>query len=387
MGAGEVVLVSGEPGIGKSRLISTFLRTVANEPQIRLRHFCSPHHEESPLHPVISWLESAASFEGEDTATERREKLSHLLIPSGPSPEELLLFEQLLSIAPDSSEPIPDVNPKERKARTLAALVRQLYAIAEKQPVLIIWEDIHWIDPTSRELLDLLIANSSELSLLLVVTFRPEFAPPWIAQANVTTIVLNRLRRQENVDLIKAVSGGKTFPDELVIQMLERTDGVPLFVEELTKSLLESGVLREKDNSLILAQALPPRAIPLSLHALLLARLDRRNNVREVAQIAAAIGREFSYDLLAKVGDLPADTLNIGLDQLQEAGLIFARGLRPTATYSFKHALVQDAAYSTLLKSRRQRSTHELPQFLSENTPKFQNGNPKLSPVMPRRPE
>jgi predicted ATPase len=217
-----------------------------------------------------------------------------------------------------------------------------------------IFEDAHWIDPTSRELLDLNVECVRSLPVLMIVTFRPEFQPPWTGQPQVSMVALNRLDRSDRIALVAQIAGGKALPDEIVAQIVDRTDGVPLFVEELTKSILESGLLREETGRYVLDGALPPFAIPTTLHASLLARLDRLASVRLVAQIGAAIGREFSYLLLRTVSRLPEDELRAALSRLVASELVFQRGMPPDAVYSFKHALVQDAAHDSLLRSARQ---------------------------------
>jgi predicted ATPase len=253
-----------------------------------------------------------------------------------------------------------------QKRRTLQALVDQLAGLAARQPVLALYEDVHWIDPSTLELLGLVIERIQRLPVLVLLTFRPEFQPPWTGQAHVTTLTMSRLGRRQGADLVARVTGDKPLPAEVVEQIVARTDGVPLFVEELTKTVLESGLLRDAGDHYELTGPLPPLAIPTTLHDSLMARLDRLAPVKEVAQLGAVVGREFSHELLAAVSPLPAAKLSEALDQLVNSELVFRRGRPPDATYSFKHALVQDAAYQSLLKSKRQQLHGRIARVLEE---------------------
>ena len=259
----------------------------------------------------------------------------------------------LLSLPPNDRYRLPELSPQKRKEMTLAALLAQLDGLAARQPVFVIFEDVHWADPTSLELLTVTLEQVPRLRVLLLITARPEFTPPWPGHAHVTTVSLTRLNRRNGAALIERVTAGKTLPEEVMDQILARTDGVPLFVEELTKTVLETGLLQERDDHYVLNRPLPSMAIPTTLHASLMARLDRLAPVREVAQIGAVVGREFSYELLNTVAGLPREKLEEALAQLVRSELIFCRGEIPQAIYTFKHALVRDAAYSGLLKSRR----------------------------------
>ena len=296
-GEGRVVVLIGEPGIGKSRLAQAMLEELAGEPHTRLRYFCSPHHQASALHPFITQLEHTAGFSREDMPEARLAKLEALLARSSAGAEEIGFIAERLSIPTGDKYPLPDLTPQRRKEKTFEALLAQLARLAARQPVLMLFEDAHWIDPTSLELLTLTVARASTLPLLLLVTARPEFTPPWPADAHVTMQALGRLGRREGATLVERSAGGKALPAEILEQILARTDGVPLFLEELTKTIIESGLLREEDGHYALDGALPPLAIPTTLHDSLMARLDRLAPVREVAQIGAAIGREFSYPL------------------------------------------------------------------------------------------
>ena len=377
-GEGRVVVLIGEPGIGKSRLAQAMLQRLGGEPQTRLRYFCSPHHQASALHPFITQLEHAAGFNREDMAEARLAKLEALLARSHAGAEEIGFIAERMSIPTGDKYPLPDLTPQRRKEKTFEALLAQLARLAAQQPVLMLFEDAHWIDPTSLELLTLTVARASRLPLLLLVTARPEFSPPWPADAHVTMLPLARLGRREGMTLVERSAGGKALPAEILEQVLARTDGVPLFLEELTKTIIESGLLREEDGRYALDGALPPRAIPTTLHDSLMARLDRLAPVREVAQIGAAIGREFSYPLLSAVAQQPDDRLKEALDQLVRAELVFARGEVPQTIYIFKHALVQEAAYAGLLRERRRQLHARIARALEGAFPEVAETQPEL---------
>jgi class 3 adenylate cyclase len=297
-GDGQIVLLSGEAGIGKSRLAAALEERLHAEPHLRLRFFCSPHHQDSPLFPFIEQLGRAAGFARDETAATRMEKLEGMLAGVMPLDEDVVLLADLLSLQASTSYSLANLNPRQKKQRTFGALLRQLEGLVHQHPILMVFEDAHWIDPTSRELLDLTVERLCTLPVLLIVTFRPEFEPPWTGQPQVTMLTLNRLDRRDRCVLVQQVAGGKELPEEVVTQIADRTDGVPLFVEELTKGVLESGVLRESAERYVLDRALPAFAIPTTLHDSLMERLDRLAPVRRLAQIGAAIGRQFSYALL-----------------------------------------------------------------------------------------
>jgi len=330
-GDGQVVLISGEPGIGKSRLVAALAERLRAEPHLPLCYFCSPYYQNSALYPFIDQLSRAAGFTPDTSPAVRLEKLEGLLSRAAPLDEDAALIADLLSLPASDRHPLPNFSPQRKKERTLEALLRQLDGLTRQQPVIMVFEDAHWIDPTSRELLDLTVERVGNRPVLLIVTFRPEFQPPWTGQPQVTTLALNRLDRRDRAVLVERIAG-KALPDEVVAQIADRTDGIPLFVEELTKSVLENGV--------------PLVGIPTTLHDSLMSRLDRLSSVRRVAQIGAAIGREFSYGLLRVVSRLPEDELQTALARLVASELVFQRGTPPDAIYSFKHALVQDAAHA-----------------------------------------
>jgi predicted ATPase/class 3 adenylate cyclase len=353
-GEGCVVLISGEPGIGKSRIVESIVERLSNEPHTRLRHFCSPHHQDSALYPTITRLERAAEFRREDTAEQRLAKLERVLCQATDDLSEAVpLLAALLSIPTGDRYPPLNLTPKKQKEKTFHALVAQVEGLAAKRPVLMVSEDVHWKDPTSLELLDLTVDRVASLSVLLIITYRPEFIPPWTGRSHVTLLSLNRLPLRHRTEMITHVTGGKVLPKEIANQIIDRTDGIPLFIEELTKAVVESGVLMETGDGYRVVGPVAPLAIPTTLHASLLARLDRLAPTREVAQTAAALGRKFTYELISAVTTMSKPQLDDALAQLVTAELIFQRGTPPDAEYTFKHALVQDAAYSTLLRSRR----------------------------------
>jgi class 3 adenylate cyclase/predicted ATPase len=369
-GDGQVVLLSGEPGIGKSRVVRTLRERLGDEPHTALSNYCSPHHINSALHPVIDLLERAVQFNRDDSPEERLAKLEAMLGRSSDRLNEVVpLLAALLGVPTGERYPALSLPPEVQKRRTLQALVDQLVGLAARQPVLALYDDVHWIDPSTLELLGLVIERIRRLPVLVLLTFRPEFQPPWTGQAHVTTLTMSRLGRRQGADLVARVTGDKPLPAEVVEQIVARTDGVPLFVEELTKTVLESGLLRDAGDHYELAGPLPPLAIPATLHDSLMARLDRLAPVKEVAQIGAVIGREFSHELLGAVSPLSADKLGDALDQLVNSELVFRRGVPPEATYTFKHALVQDAAYQSLLKSKRQELHARIARVLAQHFP------------------
>jgi predicted ATPase len=336
-GEGRVLLLVGEAGIGKSRLTRALLEALASEPHLRLRYFCSPHHRDSALFPVISQLEHAAGFLRDDTAEQKLEKLDAVLARAAAAPEAVDLIADLLSLP--ARYPAPELSPQQRKEKTLAALLAQLDGLAREQPVLMLFEDLHWIDPTSLELLTAIVDRVQRLPVLVLSTSRPEFTPPWPSHAHVTALSLTRLSRRECVALVGRITEGKPLPEEVLEQILARTDGVPLFIEELTRTVIESGMLIDRGDRYAMAGPLPSLAIPTTLHDSLTARLDRLAPVKEVAQIAACIGRDFDYDLLAAASGSPEDSLCSALEALRHAELIIPRGLA-AERYSFRHALV-----------------------------------------------
>lgn len=345
-GEGQVVLLSGEAGIGKSRLSAALMEDIAAERHTRLRYFCSPQHTDSAFYPLIGQLERAAGFTHGDTAQIKLDKLDALLGQTSTSRQDVALLAEMLSLPNDGRYPTQEPVPEQRRQKTLEALGVQLETLAGSSPVLLIFEDAHWGDPTSLEAFGRMVERIASLRALLIVTFRPEFEPPWIGQPHVTALALNRLGHREVDTMIDRVIGNKLLPTDIRKDIIERTDGVPLFVEEMTKAVLEA-------MQTAAAVPSPGLAVPASLHASLMARLDRLGLAKEVAQIGAAVGREFSHALLAAVVRKPEAELGFELDRLIRAGLLFRQGTPPHATYLFKHALVQDAAYGTLLRQSR----------------------------------
>ena len=334
-GEGCVVVLTGQPGIGKSHIALALQERLQAEPHITLRHFCSAHHTNSALHPFIGQLERAARFERSDSPAEKFAKLEALLVRSGADADRVVApLATLLSLPPNDRYRLPELSPQKLKEMMLAALSAQLDGLAAQQPVFIIFEDVHWADPTSLELLTGTLEQVQRLPVLLLITARPEFTPPWPGHAHVTTVSLTRLNRRNGAALIERVTAGKTLPEEVMDQILARTDGVPLFVEELTKAVLETGLLQERDGHYVLSRPLPSMAIPTTLNASLMARLDRLAPVREVAQIGAVVGREFSYELLSTVAGLPKERLEEALAQLVRSELVFCRGEVPQAVYT-----------------------------------------------------
>jgi class 3 adenylate cyclase len=350
-GEGRVVLLSGEPGIGKSRLTAALSEHIGSEPHTRLRFFCSPHHQNSALYPFIAQLERAAGFAREDTVEARLGKLRVSLARGTRDNDDIALLSELLSLP--SSAPEFNLSPQRKRERLFEALLNLLEAEAQHRPVLMVFEDAQWGDPTSRELLDLTVDRVRRLSVLVVITFRPEFQPPWGGRAQVTSLSLNRLSEGDGEVLVRKLAGSAALATDIIAEIAERADGVPLFVEELTKAVLESATQGDRVAAVLESAALTAQSVPANLHASLMARLDRLGPAaKEIAQIGAVLGREFAYELMEPVAQRPEKELRATLDQLSDAGLLFCRGTAPHASYLFKHALVQDAAYSTLLRGR-----------------------------------
>jgi class 3 adenylate cyclase len=351
-GEGQVVLLSGEAGIGKSRLTAALLERLAAEPHTRLRYFCSPQRTDSALYPIISQMERAAGFTHEDTAKAKLDKLDAVLAQTSTPIQDAAIFAEMLSVANDGRYPALDLAPEERRQRTQEALTAQLAGLTRQRPLLMIVEDAHWIDPTSLEVFGRTVDRIKTLPVLLIVTFRPEFNAPWAGRSHVTSLALNRLGERETAAIIARLVGNKELPADVMAEIVERTDGIPLFVEEMTKAMLEAGS-EDEARQTAAAMPSPALAVPASLHASLMARLDRLGPAKDVAQIGATIGREFSHALLAAVVHKPEAEVLSALDRLVAAELVFRQGVPPYATYLFKHALVQDVSYGTLLREPR----------------------------------
>ena len=376
-GQGQVVLLSGEPGIGKSRLTAALLERLAEEPHTRLRYFCSPQHTDSPLYPIISQMERAAGFAHDDTAEAKLDKLDALLAHIFTPRQDAALIAEMLSLPNDGRYPTLELAALQRRQKTLEALTAQLEALSRSNPVLMMFEDVHWSDPTSLEALGRTVGRIRTLSVLLIVAYRPEFAPPWIGQPHVTALTINRLGDWEIAAMIDLVTGNKPLPATIRLDIIERTDGIPLFAEEMTKSVLEAGSEEEAQRTAanVLSTTL---VVPASLHASLMARLDRLGPAKEVAQIGAAIGREFSHALMAAVTHKAEGELQSALDRLMAAGLLFRQGAPPHATYLFKHALVRDAAYGTLLREPRRALHASIAETLKNQVAEIAQSQPEL---------
>jgi len=351
-GEGQVVLLSGEAGIGKSRLTAALMERLTTEPHTRLRYFCSPQHTDSAFFPIIGQMERAAGFTHADTVQVKLDKLDAVLALSSTSKQDAALFAEMLPLPNDGRYPTLEMTPQQRRQKTLEALTAQLEALSHQKPVLMIFEDAHWADPTSLEAFGRAVDRIRTLGVLLIVTYRPEFEPPWIGRPHATALILNRLGDREIAAIIDSVTGNKLLSPSVRQDIIERTDGIPLFVEEMTKAVLEAES-EDAARQTVAAVASPALAVPASLHASLMARLDRLGSAKDVAQIGAVMGREFSHALLAAVTCRPETELQSALDRLIEASLLFRQGVPPHATYMFKHALVQDAAYGTLLREPR----------------------------------
>ncbi len=378
-GDGQVVLIAGEAGIGKSRLLRALREKLAGEPHFALSHFCSAYHTNSMLHPVVAQLERAAGFASHDESADRLAKLEALLAQGAEQVDEAApLVAALLGVPTDDRYPALNLSPQRQKQRTFEVLIEQLAGLARERPVLALYEDLNWADPSTLELLDMVVERARVLPVLVVIAHRPQFSPQWSGQAHVTALPLNRLGRRQGAAMALRVTVGKALPTEILDQIQERTDGVPLFLEELTRTMLESGLMTDAGDHYELTGPLPPLAIPTNLHDSLMARLDRLAPVKELAQIGAVIGREFSHELLAAVADRPQEQLESWLDQLVGSELVFRRGSPPDATYSFKHALVKDAAYQSLLKSRRQQLHARVAQVFEDRFPGVVETQPEL---------
>jgi predicted ATPase len=378
MGTGQVVILMGEPGIGKSRMTQAIQDRLRGEAHTRLRYFCSPHHQSSALYPFIAQLERAAGFGRDDTPETKLAKLATVLGQATDRLQEIGLIAELLSVPTAGRYPVPPLSPQKRKEAILEALLAQVAGLAAHRPILMLFEDVHWIDPSSLELLSLAVERVATQRVLLVITARPEFTVPWPSNSHIMMLALTRLAPHDGTTLIQQVAGNRTLPDEVMNQLLSRTDGVPLFIEELTRTVLESGLLHEESGAFVLTRPLPLFAIPTTLHASLLARLDRLATARAVAQVGAALGRQFSHELIAAVAQMPEPQLCDSLEQLAASALIYRQGRPPAAEYTFKHALVQDAAYSTLLRSQRRQLHARIAATLEGQFPPVAAGQPEI---------
>lgn len=378
-GEGQVVLLSGEAGIGKSRLVQALDEALEVGAVHKLRYQCLAYFANSPLYPVTRQIELAAGITRSMEETERLERLRKLLSAETPGqPDAVPLFAALLGLAPAGDARPPDVPAARLKQLTQAALVEQLRTRAGSAPVLLVVEDAHWIDPTTLELLDLLVSAIAGLPVLMIVTFRPEFKPSWVGYSHVTHLALNRLSRRQCHQIVSNITGGKALPDELQQLLIARTDGIPLFVEEHTRMLLESGLLREEGSRYFLTRQLPELAIPSSLQDALMARLDRVAGTKELAQLCAVLGREVPHELVSAL--LPGDEASLcaRMDALVAAGLLLKSSGESKSIYSFRHALIQDAAYNSMLRTTRQKAHSTVARVLREQFPQRVASQPEI---------
>jgi class 3 adenylate cyclase/predicted ATPase len=376
-GEGQVALLSGEAGIGKSRLAEALMERLAGEQHTRLRYFCSPQHTDSAFHPILSQLERAAGFTHDDGLRTKLDKLDAALLQTSTSREHAALLAEMLSLPNDGRYPSLDLTAPQRRQKTFEALVSQVEALTRQSPVVMILEDAHWADPTSLEAFGRTVDRVAGLRALLVVTFRPEFEAPWVGRPHVTTRTINRLAQRDSDVMIDRVAGNRPIPASVRQDILDRADGIPLFVEEMTKAVLEAESEGEARRT-VAAVPSPALAVPASLHASLMARLDRLGSAKEIAQIGASIGREFSHALLTSVARKPEAELASELDRLVAASLLFRQGAPPHATYLFKHALVQDAAYGTLLREPRRAFHARIAEAIEDQFPEIAERQPEL---------
>jgi class 3 adenylate cyclase len=379
-GQGQVVLLSGEAGIGKSRLVQVLKAHVAGTAYTRAEHRCSPYHTHSMLYPLIDLWERMLANDHHETPHDKLSRLERILSQYRlPMDENVPLMAALLSLSlPADRYPPLTLSPQRQRQRTMEVLVALLLDLAERQPVLFVMEDLHWADPSTLEFLGMLIDQIPTAPILTLLIARPAFQQPWGNRSYLTQVTLNRLTGPHIEHIVMRITGGKPLPAEVVQQIVAKTDGVPLFVEELTKTVLESGVLRETPESYELTDPLPPLAIPATLHDSLMARLDRLVTAKGIAQLGATIGRQFGYALLRDVAQLDDGTLQRELERLVAAELLYQRGVPPQATYLFKHALIQDAAYQSLLKRTRQQVHQRIAQALADHFPETVETQPEL---------
>jgi DNA-binding response OmpR family regulator/class 3 adenylate cyclase/predicted ATPase len=377
-GEGQVALLCGEAGIGKSRVCEVFLGRIIAEPHVTMRYQCELHHANSPFYPIINQLELAANFKPGDAPKVKLGKLESVLSEAGAATTaDIRSCAALLSI-PTGEFPSPGETPQQQKDFTIGMLIRHILGLARTRPVVVELADAHWADSNTLKLFSRIIASIRTAQVFVLMSFRPEFFPQWLDEPHVTMLRLDRLGRERTEAIITDIAGQKTLSPEMYTLIINKTDGVPLFVEELTKSVLESGVDQNSGDRLITPSVSPPLAIPTTLLGSLIARLDRLGPVKEIAQIGATIGREFSYRLLAAVAPISGGSLDAALAQLVAPELIFIRGEPPDSTYVFKHALVQDAAYSTLVRAKRQQLHRRIADALEEGFPETIENKPEL---------
>ncbi len=378
-GDGQVVLLCGEPGIGKSRIMQAIREELGSGAAVTIRCQCSPYHTGSPLHPVVEHLKRAARLDDDDGTGSRLDRLEQIVDPEHRlGAHRLALFANLVSLPSGERYPHVPAEPDVLRERTLEAILASLEDIATRQPLLVLFEDVHWADPTTMEFIGALVERIVRWPAMLMITFRPEFSPPWAGEAHVSLLTLKRLDRHQCHSIVTALAGGRSLPEELHRQILERTDGVPLFVEELTRTIIESGLLVEREEAYELAGSLEPTDIPATLRDSLMARLDQLDDAKSLAQVGAVIGREFSESLLTAVSGLSREAARTAMERLGASQLVFPRGSGLRTTYVFKHALVRDAAYSSLLKSRRRALHGRIAEVLCEQFGDIAGSQPEL---------
>ncbi len=376
---GQAVLIAGEAGLGKSRLLQAFRERLADTPHSWLECRCTPYTEGSAFHPLIELVEQGLGFKPDDDPETRLRRLEGGIERAGLSvPDVVPLIAALLSLPLPERYPPLRQSPELQRKQTMEALVAWTLALAEQQPLVMLYEDLHWCDPSSVELLGLLLAQIPTAQVLTLLTFRPAFVPPWPARSHLTPLAVNRLSRRQATHMIGGMTRGVPLPGTVVERIVERADGVPLFVEELTKMVLESDLVAVQGGRYELTGPLTDLAIPSTLQDSLMARLDRLDAGKEVAQLGAALGREFPYELLRSVSLLEEPRLHAGLAQLVDAELLYQRGAPPAATYTFKHALIQETAYQSLLKSVRQQLHARIAEVLEERFPERVAAEPEV---------
>jgi predicted ATPase len=374
---GQVVLLSGEAGIGKSRLTVMLMQHLAGERHLRLRYFCSPQHTDSAFYPIIGQIERAAGFAHNDPLKAKLDKLDAMLARTATPIEDAALFAEVLSLPNDGRYPSCELTPQQLRQRALEALTAQAARLARQAPVLMIFEDAHWADPTSLEVVSRIVERIKLLPVLTVITFRPEFKSPWAGYSHVTSVAIDRLGKCEVAAMVARLVGNKELPADVTAEILDRSDGIPLFVEEITKAVLEAKGEVEARRT-VAAIPSPALSVPASLHASLMARLDRLGSARKVAQVGAAIGRTFSHALVAAVMRNPDAELSAAMERLVKTGLVSRQGVPPHANYLFKHTLIQDTAYGTLLREQRRELHARIAEALEAHFADIAERQPEL---------
>lgn len=389
-GEGQVVLLQGEPGIGKSRMLRAFRERIGARIEMPLQYQCSPYYINSAYYPIADHLERALKFKRDDSPEQKLDKIDQYFLssplPAGEgqggggtrSRNDCSLLARALSIPCDERYGQLEMSPQKQKDETISLLVDLVAAIARAQATAMLFEDVHWADPTTLEVLSVLIDRTEKLPLLVLITYRPEFTPPWLSRSHITPLALTRLSRAQGASIVLRVAAGKPLPADLVTQIVDKTDGVPLFLEELTKAVLESNLIIDLGDRYDYSGSVNKLTIPNTLRDSLMARLDRLIPVKEIAQIGACLGREFSHELVSAISPMSEAQLTEALEKLTASELVFRRGSPPEAVYIFKHALVQDAAYDSLLKTKRQTVHAQIAEAISQRFPSKLETEPEL---------